>query len=742
MHRSNIALLALVAGLAASAHAATINVPADFPTIQAAINAAVDNDEILVAPGTYPELVDFLGKTIILRSTGGAAVTTIDGTGFADSTVTIIGSGAGTLLEGFTVIAGGGKPDAVDPFLTQGGALFVDTAPVQIVASVFTGGSVSDDGGAAIIIDSDATIDNCRFENSVADDDLNTNGDGGGLAINGILLTPTVTIRNSTFSNNFTSDDGGGLSIIGADAIIDGCNFVANRADDNGGGIFYLGAGGTLSNSEFFNNSADEGGGVHLNTNGTPTMTGLNFTNNEATGPGPNGGGLYILAATASISDSTFTGNTSEGTGGAINVGSATSGTPGVLTVDNCIFTNNSATGSGDAGAIDISGSVANLTLLNSTFVGNSATDDGGDLRFINGAVGLVDNCTFSDSSALDAGGSIYNFSSPDLTIRNSAFSNSDGGRGGAFTALLSTSATAFPSSTTLQDVTIVGGSSFDFGGGMFLGAGTTTTGTNVRISSSTAGLTGPAMQVAGATATFNNLIIDNNTSTAGFGASAIELAGGTAFAASLTLINATIVDNTNPGAQAAILSLNPTDSVTIANSIIRDNDGLEQIDVPNTTVTYSNVQGGIGGTGNIDADPQFNNAAGADYSLASTSPSIDAGDNTAVTVSVDFAGDSRFSDVASVPDTGNGSAPIVDMGAFEVQGGTGGCNAADISSPANPGVPDGLLSGADFFEFLNRFAAGDLSIDFSSPANPGVPDGLLSGADFFEFLTLFGQGC
>ena len=66
----------------------------------------------------------------------------------------------------------------------------------------------------------------------------------------------------------------------------------------------------------------------------------------------------------------------------------------------------------------------------------------------------------------------------------------------------------------------------------------------------------------------------------------------------------------------------------------------------------------------------------------------------------------------------------------------------ADLSSPALPGVADGVLTGADFFQFLTLFQAGDLSADFSSPTQPGVPDGVLSGADFFEFLSLFAQGC
>lgn len=69
-------------------------------------------------------------------------------------------------------------------------------------------------------------------------------------------------------------------------------------------------------------------------------------------------------------------------------------------------------------------------------------------------------------------------------------------------------------------------------------------------------------------------------------------------------------------------------------------------------------------------------------------------------------------------------------------------CCPADLSSPGAPGVPDGALTGADFFQFLDLFTAGDLRADFSSPSAPGTPDGALTGADFFEFLGLFSGGC
>ncbi len=63
--------------LSGTAVADIINVPGEFPTIQAAIDAAMDGDEVEVHPGTYNEAINFLGKAITLYSSGGAAVTTI-----------------------------------------------------------------------------------------------------------------------------------------------------------------------------------------------------------------------------------------------------------------------------------------------------------------------------------------------------------------------------------------------------------------------------------------------------------------------------------------------------------------------------------------------------------------------------------------------------------------------------------------------------------------------------------------
>ena len=48
-----------------------IRVPADYPTIQAAIDAAGDGDIIELASGRYEGTVDFRGKSLTLQSAKG-----------------------------------------------------------------------------------------------------------------------------------------------------------------------------------------------------------------------------------------------------------------------------------------------------------------------------------------------------------------------------------------------------------------------------------------------------------------------------------------------------------------------------------------------------------------------------------------------------------------------------------------------------------------------------------------------
>jgi len=89
---------------AADSPAAVLDVPSSYPTIQAAIDAAADGDEVRVAPGTYVENVDFAGKAILLAGAGSETV--LRGTGSGSVVTVDSGEGPDSILDGFTITGG------------------------------------------------------------------------------------------------------------------------------------------------------------------------------------------------------------------------------------------------------------------------------------------------------------------------------------------------------------------------------------------------------------------------------------------------------------------------------------------------------------------------------------------------------------------------------------------------------------------------------------------------------------
>ena len=82
-------------------------VPDEYPTIQSAIDACIDFDTVMVAPGLYRESIDFLGKNILVTSSLGPNVTTIQGI-YRSRAVVYFQSGEpkGAELSGFTITFG------------------------------------------------------------------------------------------------------------------------------------------------------------------------------------------------------------------------------------------------------------------------------------------------------------------------------------------------------------------------------------------------------------------------------------------------------------------------------------------------------------------------------------------------------------------------------------------------------------------------------------------------------------
>jgi hypothetical protein len=103
-------------------------------------------------------------------------------------------------------------------------------------------------------------------------------------------------------------------------------------------------------------------------------------------------------------------------------------------------------------------------------------------------------------------------------------------------------------------------------------------------------------------------------------------------------------------------LDLAALGSMTVLNSILWNNAPEDANSAGGIAITYSDVQGGFAGEGNIDVDPTFADLATGDYHLQSGSPCVDAGDpKTAIDPSeMDLDGNPRL------------AGAKVDMGAYE----------------------------------------------------------------------------
>jgi hypothetical protein len=193
--------LALIAGYCCvgDASAETWVVPDQFVTIQAAIDASLDADTILVRPGTYVENLLILGKSIALRSLGGPDVTVIDGRfpPRPDTLSVLCALGAENLvLTGFT-------------FTNGLGSSFPDLIGV---------------GGGLVLIGGSATIQDCVIQGNYAE------YEGGGVYV----FASTVDFSACTIRNNHCSGNGGGLRTRHASPRLERCTIIGNRAYDGG----------------------------------------------------------------------------------------------------------------------------------------------------------------------------------------------------------------------------------------------------------------------------------------------------------------------------------------------------------------------------------------------------------------------------------------------------------------------------------------------------------------------------
>jgi len=298
---------------------------ADFPTIQYAIDAAINGDEIIVAPGTYTstadDVVDMRGKQLWLHSSGGAEVTIIDGEGARRGIYCHNDETSKTIIEGFTITGG-------DAAFGHGGGMYNFDSDPTIIDCIFNS-NYADEGGGMAQHRSNSTIINCTFVNNTANyggglyntqyshSTLinciftdNSASNGGGMHNDYLSNNPTLT--NCLFKNNIAANSGGGLYNRVGDGISNnptllGCTFEGNSAVDYGGGMWCHAT--TITGCSFIQNIATNGGGIYSggsNSKNSPTIGNANFCENNPDaiyGNWNNNGGNEFLSTCGNDDD-------------------------------------------------------------------------------------------------------------------------------------------------------------------------------------------------------------------------------------------------------------------------------------------------------------------------------------------------------------------------------------------------------------------------------------------------------
>lgn len=289
------------------------------------------------------------------------------------------------------------------------------------------------------------------INNMTISDGLLSAANNGGAGIQFNAPNETLTINNSSFQNNVTTgtaSGGGAIAIIMGSASIQSTNFDSNQTqgtNSSGGAIDFRDTTGTfnLTFGTLSNNSTTAAGsdGGFIANAGTMSLIVPTVLNNSTTGGGDGGyivntGTLRIInnqiqncsaaaggnggaianrptGIIANLSGSGFTGNTADGSGGAIyNQGAIEVVDP---LIDNgaiaAFFSGNTAT-TGSGGAIaNVAGGTIALILPGVTINDlNTAAVNGGAIANVGGLIDTISGVTFSSNTATNgSGGAFYN---------------------------------------------------------------------------------------------------------------------------------------------------------------------------------------------------------------------------------------------------------------------------------------------------------------------------------------------
>lgn len=445
-----------------------------------------------------------------------------------------------------------------------------------------------------------------------------------------------------------------------ANSLLDGFTIQNGYSGSgNSGGCFFLNTSFTkvdIDNCIIKNCSAASHGGVgYINGSGIFEFSNCEFDNNDSTGFG----GCFITYLETRFYDCVFTDNsTTNSTGGNIMRQMST----GTTIFDGCTCTDNYGASSG----YEFYGNAA------ATFTDTSFTSTTGTARALyvagSGYDYTFDNVSFTGFTDRAIWfGTVDDIAFTDCTFTNCSYT----GNGGVF-------GFGVLSSLSYTDCSFIGNHCTGSGSIWYYNSTVGMTATRCLFDTNYAGNSGGIGYISGTGGSALNfvacIVCENYTTGSGNG-SFLHLPPVTR---TVNIEQCTIEGNDAAGT-ACVYASSSDQTINVRNSIVYGNtDGGsdDQFYGGTRTVTYSDIEGGHTGSGNINVDPNFVGTGDPDayYELANWSSGdtpIDAADYSYWPSGGDYKGRSIYDDTG-VTNTGTGTYTYTDMGALEKQTNSG----------------------------------------------------------------------